>query len=142
MPLTALICSTCGARLQVDTDNSITKCCFCDTKFLLKQTSEKVYESQPIESTGVTDDFVPVAQALPQTPPNISVTSESQRRENPKSKWAAFLLCLLLGWLGAHKFYEGKILMGIIYLFTAGLFFIGWIVDLIIILRKPDPYYV
>lgn len=57
-------------------------------------------------------------------------------------KWPAFFLCLFLGFLGAHKFYEGKTGMGILYLFTAGLFCIGWIVDIIAILCKPDPYYV
>lgn len=59
-----------------------------------------------------------------------------------KNKWVAFLLCFFLGYLGAHKFYEGKIGMGILYLFTAGLFGIGWIVDIIRILLKPNPYYV
>ncbi len=58
------------------------------------------------------------------------------------NKWVAFLLCLFLGGLGAHKFYEGKIGMGILYLFTAGLFGIGWLVDTIKILFKPDPYFV
>lgn len=32
--------------------------------------------------------------------------------------------------------------MGIVYLFTVGLFGIGWIIDLISILCKPNPYYV
>ena len=59
-----------------------------------------------------------------------------------KNKWVAFLLCLLLGCLGAHKFYEGKIGMGILYLFTCGLFGIGWFVDCIVLLCKPNPYYV
>lgn len=57
-------------------------------------------------------------------------------------KWVAFLLCLFLGWLGAHKFYEGKGGMGILYIFTAGLFGIGILIDLITILCKPNPYYV
>lgn len=61
---------------------------------------------------------------------------------NAKNKWVAFLLCLLLGYFGAHKFYEGKTGMGILYLFTVGLFGIGWIVDCIILLFKPNPYYV
>ncbi len=60
----------------------------------------------------------------------------------PKNKWVAFLLCLFLGVLGAHKFYEGKAGMGILYLFTAGLCGIGALVDLISILLKPNPYYV
>lgn len=60
----------------------------------------------------------------------------------PKNKWVAFLLCLFLGVFGAHKFYEGKIGMGILYLFTVGIFGIGWLIDLISILLKPNPYYV
>lgn len=59
-----------------------------------------------------------------------------------RNKWVAFFLCLFLGGIGAHKFYEGKIGMGILYLFTMGLFFIGWLVDLIALLFKPNPYYV
>lgn len=58
------------------------------------------------------------------------------------NKWIAFLLCLFLGGIGAHKFYEGKIGMGILYLFTLGLFGIGALIDLIIILTKPNPYYI
>lgn len=60
----------------------------------------------------------------------------------PKNKWIAFLLCFFLGYLGVHRFYEGKIGTGILYFFTFGLFGIGVLVDLIILLTKPDPYYV
>ena len=59
-----------------------------------------------------------------------------------RNKWVAFLLCLFLGYLGAHKFYEGKIGMGILYLFTVGLFGIGWFIDCITLLFKPNPHYV
>lgn len=51
-----------------------------------------------------------------------------------KSRLIDALLCYFLGVIGVHKFYEGKIGMGILYLFTAGLFGIGVLVDLIIIL--------
>lgn len=60
----------------------------------------------------------------------------------PKNKWVAFTLCLLLGFFGAHKFYEGKAGMGIVYLFTGGLCGIGWFIDCISLLLKPNPYYV
>ena len=59
-----------------------------------------------------------------------------------KNKWTAVVLCLLLGYFGAHKFYEGKVGMGVLYLFTLGLFGIGWFVDLIVLLTKPNSYYV
>ena len=57
-------------------------------------------------------------------------------------KWIALLLCFFLGFIGAHKFYEGKTGLGILYIFTGGLFCIGIFVDLIVILCKPNPYYV
>lgn len=58
-----------------------------------------------------------------------------------KSKWVSFFLCLFLGVFGVHKFYEGRVLFGIIYLCTGGLFGIGVIVDLIILILKPNPYH-
>lgn len=69
-------------------------------------------------------------------------TNVNGRYGRPKNKWTAFFLCLFLGEFGAHKFYEGKAGMGILYLFTLGLFGIGWIVDTISYLFKPNPYYV
>lgn len=58
-----------------------------------------------------------------------------------KSKWVSFFLCLFLGIFGAHKFYEGRVLLGVLYIFTGGLFGIGVIVDLVILFFKPNPYH-
>jgi TM2 domain-containing membrane protein YozV len=44
--------------------------------------------------------------------------------------WVAYLLWFFLGLIGVHKFYVGKIGMGILYIFTGGIFLIGWIIDL------------
>ena len=63
-------------------------------------------------------------------------------RGNEKNKWIALALCIFLGYVGAHKFYEGKIGSGILYLFTFGIFGIGWLIDIFNHLGKSDPYYV
>lgn len=73
---------------------------------------------------------------------SIDVPSEPVAPGKICNKWVAFVLCLFLGFLGAHKFYEGRMGMGILYLFTFGLFGIGWFVDLILILLKSNPYVV
>ncbi len=63
---------------------------------------------------------------------------------NPKNKWVALILAFFLGGLGAHKFYEGKTGLGILYIlfvWTGIPSFVAFI-EAIIILFKPNPYYV
>lgn len=48
-----------------------------------------------------------------------------------KSKKIDLLLCLFLGVFGIHRFYERKIVTGIIYLFTFGFLGLGVLIDLI-----------
>jgi len=59
-----------------------------------------------------------------------------------KNKWVAVILCFFFGIWGVHKFYEGRIVLGVLYILTVGLFFIGVFIDLIVLLCKPNPYYV
>ena len=48
-----------------------------------------------------------------------------------KSKTTALLLCIFLGWMGTHYFYVGRIMRGIVSLFTFNLFGIGRIYDIV-----------
>ena len=48
------------------------------------------------------------------------------------SKTLGYLLWIF-GFTGAHRFYYGKPITGIIWLYTGGLFLIGWIVDFFLI---------
>lgn len=54
--------------------------------------------------------------------------------QKPKSKVTEFVLCLLLGWCGAHRFYMRKFKTAILYLLTFGCLGIGWLGDTIILL--------
>jgi len=52
-----------------------------------------------------------------------------------KSRLIALLFCLFFGWVGAHRFYVGKIGTGILMICTFGGFFGIWIlIDLILII--------
>ncbi len=57
-----------------------------------------------------------------------------------KSKLVAYLLWFFLGALGVHKFYLGKVGMGLLYMFTLGLFGIGLLVDLFTLAGQVDNY--
>ena len=46
-----------------------------------------------------------------------------------KSAWIDFIICLIFGAYGVHKFREKKIGIGVLYLFTFGLFSFGWLYD-------------
>ena len=59
-----------------------------------------------------------------------------------KNKWVALLLLLFFGAVGGHNFYEGKVGMGVLYIFTLGLLGVGVIVDFFTLLFKPTHYYV
>lgn len=71
--------------------------------------------------------------------PQIVINTPSQNDTEPtprvsaNSRGAALLLCIFLGYLGIHRFFVGKAGTGILYLFTFGLFGIGWLVDTILI---------
>ena len=99
------------------------------------------YQTAPEqESTGQTWS-APWEQQRYRQPQYARPMNYRQPRGRAKNKWVAFFLCMFTGWFGGHKFYEGKWGMGLLYLFTYGLFGVGWIVDLIRLLIQPDETY-
>jgi len=122
-------CTKCGAQYAADIQKICIRCrnkivgnnmfCgACGTSIVAQeapQTSQPVHWQQPIQQN--------------QTPQVINVHMEAPRSapatESSKSRGVALALCVFFGFFGAHLFYVGKAGRGIIYILTAGLFFVG-----------------
>lgn len=63
--------------------------------------------------------------------PECNYVIKRKPYSSDKSKTLTFILAAGFGFLGLHRFYVGKKWKGLIYLFTLGLFGIGWIRDII-----------
>lgn len=93
--------------------------------------------------------YQPANEQVPPYTDNTTYTSYNNYGNNAyappaaklKDKPISIVLCLLLGIFGAHKFYEGKFVMGVLYLFTLGLFFVGVLYDLVELFHLPNQYY-
>ena len=48
------------------------------------------------------------------------------------------LLSLFLGYLGVHRFMRGYTISGLVYLFTGGLFFVGYVLDIVFITNERE----
>ena len=62
--------------------------------------------------------------------------------EKPTNKYVELFLAVFLGWAGVHRFYKGQNASGLVWLFTFGLFFLGWGIDVLVLLidifvKKP-----
>lgn len=112
-----MYCSHCGAQITEETK-------FCPHCGAGHQATQEV--RQPSQQ--------PVVVNVVNTNTNTNTNSVDTVYGPLKSRWTAFFLCFFLGYLGAHKFYVGKTGMGILYLCTAGLCGIGWLVDTIVLL--------
>ena len=112
----------------MDSNNSICPLCGCQV--------EEIKETQ-----GAAPQIV-INNANTNSNVNTNTNVNGGAAARARSKWVALVLCFFLGWLGAHKFYEGKAGMGVLYLLTFGLFGIGVLIDFIVLLFKPNPYYV
>ena len=154
-----LKCSSCGANVEVSDGSSLLCCPYCGTKYELESAhsapmiiNNYYISGDKVENKGNIKEFnEPTEPTEPEPAYSYNQTNNNTYNEEytrnldsyntgKRDKVVTLVLCLLFGFLGAHKFYEGKFGMGILYIFTFGLFGIGWLVDLIVIMLKPRYY--
>lgn len=111
-------CPNCGAPR--DRDDRF--CIYCKAQF----------DAAPADKREIHIHYHPEKRTEPYVRVEHIYTPAEKR--SPRSRMVALLLCLFLGLFGVHKFYLGKIGMGVLYFFTYGLFSIGWLVDLFVLL--------
>ena len=132
-------CPNCG----INRDARKKSCPKCGTKYFSRACPDCGYIPGVNNTAPAPTRQAPVQQVIVNQAAQINQTvTRSTGNVKCCDKTVSLLLCLFLGIVGAHKYYEGKIGLGILYTFTYGLFFVGWICDLVSIIRKPNPYYV
>ncbi len=62
--------------------------------------------------------------------PSMDRQADWRFTDGPINYSLAWIFLTFLGIFGVHRFYMGKIFTGLLYLFTGGLFLIGWLYDL------------
>lgn len=70
--------------------------------------------------------------------PSMAREANFRFRPGPLDYNIAWLLCIFLGLLGFHRFYQGKFLSGVLFLVSGGLFGIGWVYDICTLNEQVD----
>lgn len=113
MKISEMECPNCGAELNYVETSSFVACDYCGSKLHIEH------------------DNRPTLNQTVQEPQPVKVTNGSakavSRKTNPT--FVYMLITIFLGLLGVHRFMRGEVGMGLLYLFTGGLFGFGWIYD-------------
>jgi len=142
-----VLCQKCGEEIPIG-QNKCPNCGALLDGFKFCQCCGEIIDKDCVVCPKCGKQVAELKQQQPQVIINNSnnntnvATAIATEPKKQKDKWVALCLCIFLGFFGAHKFYEEKFGLGVVYILTMGLFCIGWIADIFIILCKPNPYYV
>lgn len=116
-------CSDCGSTRFEKVENGY-KCKYCgNIQDVIIEDDEKTKEPEQKEEPN----------AVAQTQEKVEEQEETSSTIKPSVKQTLinFIVCLIGGWFGLHKFLKGEIFWGIVYVCTFGLFSVGYILDCI-----------
>lgn len=114
-------CPNCMAKISFQQDAATCQCGYCGSRFDVESGKLRLYKKKTEKPTTVQKADVQKAKQI----------AASKRNKN-----VALLLCIFLGFLGVHNFYCGRYVKGLLFLFTFGLFGIGWICDIFLIISN------
>ncbi len=125
-----LKCNSCGSRKFIKSGSNFYECKYCGSILRINDSKEennfaKVFE--PVVTSKKDDE-------------QKAETNTQIKKERDYSPLMPIiikmLVCFFVGVFGIHKFMEGKVFLGLVYLFTFGLFGIGPVVDFFAYLIK------
>ena len=70
--------------------------------------------------------------------PSMDREADWRFQEGPINYNVAWILLTFLGIFGIHRFYMGKVITGLLYLFTGGFFLLGVLYDLFTLNEQID----
>ncbi len=114
-------CPNCGA----EGNGKFCEYCGCE---LPRNAPDTILNNQT--NSTVINNYYSAPQQTPTPNQTVSRPYIQAPAVSGKNQTVALVLCIFLGFFGAHYFYVGKAKIGILYLLTMGLFGIGWLVDI------------
>ena len=112
-------CESCGSKQYIKTKSGY-KCKYCGSiQDVISMSDESKQDSASEQSSS--------ASAGLQTDRAYS----AHFRHESKRSLILLLVCVFAGIYGVHRFMQRKILSGLLFLFTGGLFGIGWFIDVV-----------
>ncbi len=129
MNLTSLSCPTCGGPAEPDPKSPTMTCKFCGSVMqnpFYKGDDDAGRVAMPVININVGGPQQGVAMPY-------GVPSAPARTESTKNWLTTLFLCVFLGVFGAHRFYTGHIVIGVIQLFTFGFAGIWTFIDFLLI---------
>ena len=109
-------CDSCGSKRYIKIEDGY-KCEYCGS------VQDVIVQPKPVVEPEIKDTEINDNDS--QTTPLAELTGRQ------KSVLLRLILCLIFGYWGVHKFLEGKIMLGIVYACTGGLFMVGIVLDVI-----------
>ena len=102
-----LECKDCGSSSFVRVDDDTLMCEYCKGLMKKKTSNDEIVKTAHLEDK-----------------------EESKQKDKKNFALVKLLLCIFLGQFGVHRFVEGKIISGILFAVTHGLFGIGYLCDI------------